>query len=118
MDWAETRNEMLRPLAVVNHQRLPETPDVPTMQESGYAGVGTIAWQALFARGGTPKNVMDTLFAATIAALQAQPVVDAFHKQSFNTVPNKSLDDANAWLASQIKSWKDITSSVKIETAE
>ena len=115
---AQIKASKLRPLAVVNHQRLPETPDVPTMQESGYPGVGTIAWQALFARGGTPKNVMDTLFAATIAALKAQPVVDAFQKQSFNTVPNKSLDDAHAWLAGQIKSWKDITSSVKIETAE
>src|SRR5215467_12485668 len=39
----------LRALAVVNHARLPEFPDVPTMQEIGYADVGTLAWQGLFA---------------------------------------------------------------------
>ncbi len=108
----------LRPLAVVNHQRLPQSPDVPTMQESGYPDVGTIAWQGLFAPGTVPKEVLDALFKATVQALQAPPVVDAFHKQNFNIVPSKSLDDAKVWLAAQIRSWKDITAAVKIETAE
>ncbi len=115
---AQIKAGKLRPLAVVNHQRLPEHPDVPTMSESGYPGVGTIAWQALFAPGATPKDVLETLFRATSQALQAPPVVDAFHKQNFNIVPNKSLDDAKPWLADQIKSWKEIASAVKIETAE
>jgi len=115
---AQIKAGKLRPLAVVNHQRLPEHPDVPTMAESGYPGVGTIAWQALFVPGATPKPVQDTLFKATSSALQAPQVLDAFHKQNFNIVPNKSLDDAKAWLAAQIKTWKEITSAVKIETAE
>ena len=37
-------------------------------------------------------------------------MVDAFKKQNFNIVPNKSLDDARAWLADEIETWKDITS--------
>ena len=115
---AQLKAGKLRPLAVVNHQRLPEFPEVATMQEVGYPGVGTIAWQGLFARGGTPKEVLDTIFKACVQALQAPPVVDAFHKQTFNIVPSKSLDDAKAWLAGEIKSWKDITTAVKIETAE
>jgi tripartite-type tricarboxylate transporter receptor subunit TctC len=115
---AQIRAGKLRPLAMVNHQRLPEAPDVPTLQESGYPGVGTIAWQGLFAPGATPKEVLDLLFKATIQALQAPPVVEAFHKQNFNIVPSKSLDDAKAWLAAQITSWKEITGAVKIETAE
>jgi tripartite-type tricarboxylate transporter receptor subunit TctC len=108
----------LRPLALVNHQRLPEYPDVATMQEIGYPGVGTIAWQGLFAPAGTPKEVLETLFIASLQALKAQPVVDAFNKQNFNIVPNKSLDDAKAWLANELKTWKDITTQVKIEVAE
>ena len=88
------------------------------MQESGYPDVGTIAWQGLFAPGTVPKEVLDALFKATVQALQAPPVVDAFHKQNFNIVPSKSLDDAKVWLAAQIRSWKDITAAVKIETAE
>jgi tripartite-type tricarboxylate transporter receptor subunit TctC len=88
------------------------------MQELGYPGVGTIAWQGLFAPAGTPKDVLETIFKASVQALQAPPVVDAFKKQNFNIVPNKSLDDAKAWLADEIKTWKDITSQVKIEAAE
>jgi tripartite-type tricarboxylate transporter receptor subunit TctC len=115
---AQIRAGKLRPLAVVNHQRLAGYPDVPTMQEAGYPGVGTIAWQALFAPGGVPKEALDTMFNACMQALGAQPVVEAFNKQNFNIAPNRSLDDARSWLAGQIKSWKDITAAVKIETAE
>jgi tripartite-type tricarboxylate transporter receptor subunit TctC len=116
---AQVKAGKLRPLAlVVNHQRLPEFPDVPTMQEIGYPGVGTIAWQGLFAPAGTPREVLETIFKASVQALQAPSVVDAFKKQNFNIVPNKSLDDAKAWLADEIKTWKDITTQVKIETAE
>jgi tripartite-type tricarboxylate transporter receptor subunit TctC len=115
---AQIKAGKLRPLAVVNHRRLPEFPAVATMQEIGYPDVGTIAWQGLFAPGGTPKEVLDTIFKAATQALAAPPVVDAFQKQNFNIVPSKSLDDAKAWLAGEIKSWKDITTAVKIETAE
>jgi len=114
----QIRAGKLRAFAVSSGKRASSLPDVPTMQESGYPGVGTIAWQALFAPGAVPKEVLDALFKATVQALQAPPVVDAFPKHNFNIVPSKSLDDAKAWLAGEIKSWKDITSSVKIGTAE
>jgi tripartite-type tricarboxylate transporter receptor subunit TctC len=106
----------LRALALVNHARLPDYPDLPTMQELGFDGVGTIAWQGLFAPGGTPKDVLATIFTATTEAMKAPAVVDAFKKQTFNTVPNASLDDAKTWLAGQMATWRKITSEVKIET--
>jgi tripartite-type tricarboxylate transporter receptor subunit TctC len=115
---AQIRAGKLRPLAVVNRERLAEFPDVPTMQESGYPGVGTIAWQALFAPGGTPKEALETIFAAVLQAMQAPSVAETFHKQNFNLVPSRSLEDAKAWLGGEIKAWKNITSTVKIETAE
>jgi tripartite-type tricarboxylate transporter receptor subunit TctC len=108
----------MRPLAMVNHSRLPEFPDLPTMQELGFAGVGTIAWQALFAPAGTPKEVLQTIFAATVDALKAPAVRAAFDKQKFNTVPNASLDDARTWLAGEMNSWRKITSEVKIEITQ
>jgi tripartite-type tricarboxylate transporter receptor subunit TctC len=106
----------LRALALVNHARLPDFPDVPTMQDIGFAGVGTIAWQALFAPAGTPKDVLQTIFDATVEAMKTPSVSDAFKKQTFNTVPNASLDDAKAWLAAQMDAWRKITTEVKIET--
>jgi tripartite-type tricarboxylate transporter receptor subunit TctC len=115
---AQIKAGKMRPLALVNHQRLPEFPDVSTMQEIGYPGVGTIAWQGLFAPAGTPREVLETVFKAAVQALQAPSVVEAFKKQNFNIVPNKSLDDAKAWLAAEMAQWKDITTQVKVEVAE
>ncbi len=106
----------LRPLALVDHARLPDFPDLATMQELGFAGVGTVAWQGLFAPAGTPKAVLQVIFDATVQAMKAPTVKDAFTKQTFNIVPNASLDDAKTWLAGQMDTWRKITGEVKIET--
>ena len=86
------------------------------MQEAGFPGVGTIAWQALFAPAGTPKQILQTIFDATIASLQTPEASSAYNKQTFNIVPNASLADAKSWLAQQIETWRKITSEVNIET--
>ena len=104
-----------RALAMVNHSRLADYPDVPTMKEVGYADVGTIAWNGLFAPAGTPKPVLDALYAAVAKALATPEVQAKFKKQNYNVVPSKSVDDAKQWLAAEIKHWGTITQAVKIE---
>jgi tripartite-type tricarboxylate transporter receptor subunit TctC len=59
----------LKALAAVPAQRLPELPDVPTLAEQGYPGIGTNAWQGLFAPAATPKPVIDKLYAAVAGIL-------------------------------------------------
>jgi tripartite-type tricarboxylate transporter receptor subunit TctC len=108
----------LKPLATVNPQRLPGFPDVPTMKEVGYADVGTSAWQAMFAPAGTPKEVLEKLAKAALEAMQAPASQEIFKKQSFNVVPNASLDEAKTWLAGEMAYWKKIADEVKIEKAE
>jgi tripartite-type tricarboxylate transporter receptor subunit TctC len=105
-------------LAVVNHGRLPDYPDVATMQELGFAGVGTIAWQGLFAPAGTPKEVLQAIFDATVAAMKVPAVSEAFKKQGFIDDPNASLDDAKKWLNGEMDTWRKITSEVKIEITD
>lgn len=108
----------LRPIALVNEKRLADYPDVPTMAEVGYPGVGTMAWQALFAPAGTPKEVVDTLNKAILEAMNAPAVKEAFTKQGFNIVPSKSSDEAKTWLKGEIDSWRKITDEVKIDLTE
>jgi tripartite-type tricarboxylate transporter receptor subunit TctC len=108
----------IKPLAIVNHQRLPAYPDVPTMTELGFPGVGTIAWNAMFAPAGTPKAVLETLHKAAGDAMAVPAAREALTKQNFNIVPSKSVDEAKTWLAGEIAAWKKITAEVKIEAAE
>lgn len=104
-----------RPIAVVNHARLPDYPNVPTMQESGFPDVGTIAWQGLFAPAGTPQPVLETIRTAMVDAMKSPTVKASFDKQHFNVVPTKSLADAKVWLTKEMDNWRKITSEVKID---
>jgi tripartite-type tricarboxylate transporter receptor subunit TctC len=107
-----------RALAVVNNGRLKDYPNVPTMKEVGYADVGTIAWNGLFAPAGTPKPVLEALFKAVHQAMDEPELKEKFAKQNFVPAPNKSLADASQWLASEIKHWHTITDAVKIEAPQ
>jgi tripartite-type tricarboxylate transporter receptor subunit TctC len=115
---AQVRAGKLKPIAVVNRERLPAYPDVPTMAEVGFPDVGTIAWNAMFAPAATPKPVLETLHKATVEALQTPAAKEALTKQNFNIVPSKSVDEAKAWLAGEITTWKKITAAVKIDVTE
>jgi len=107
-----------RALAVVNHTRLNEYPDIPTMKEVGYPDVGTVAWNGLFAPAATPKPVLEALFAAVNKALNSPEAIEKLKKQNFNVVPSKSLADAKTWLDGEIEHWQTITSAVTIDAAQ
>jgi tripartite-type tricarboxylate transporter receptor subunit TctC len=104
-----------RALAVVSHTRLPDYPNLPTMKEVGYPDVGTIAWNGMFAPAGTPKPVLDALYAAVAKALASPEAKEKFKKQNYIIAPNKSAADAQQWLQAELKKWENITSVVKID---
>jgi tripartite-type tricarboxylate transporter receptor subunit TctC len=108
----------LKPLAIVNHERLPEFPDVPTMAEVGFPDVGTIAWQAMFAPAGTPRDILETLHKAAIQAMQVPAAQKIFAEQNFNIVPTKTVEEAQPWLKQEIAAWTKITQEVKIPVPE
>jgi tripartite-type tricarboxylate transporter receptor subunit TctC len=57
------RGGKLRALAVTTAQRSGVAPDVPTMAESGLAGYEISSWQGVFAPAGTPRAIIDRLYA-------------------------------------------------------
>lgn len=70
------RDGTLRALAVSGATRAPSLPDVPTVAEQGFAGFDVTAWYGLFARAGTPPEVIARLHRDFTAALR-QPDVSA-----------------------------------------
>jgi len=107
----------LLPLALANHDRLAAFPDVPTMREAGFPGVGTIAWQGLFASAEVPRPMLETIRKAVAQALNAPAVRRVLEQQAFNIVPTGSLDEANAWLAGEMRDWRKIVQETKIEAS-
>ena len=78
----------LRPLAVTSARRLVELPDVPTLQESGLAGLEANTWFALFAPRGTPAAVVNRLNEMTRKALSDAVVLEQFAKAQFTPEPS------------------------------
>jgi tripartite-type tricarboxylate transporter receptor subunit TctC len=106
----------LRPLAVANYTRLSDLPDVPTLREAGFPGVGTIAWQGLFAHAGVPRPVLEKLRKAAAQALDTPAVRHVLEQQSFNIVPTHSLEEAQSWLADELRNWRRTIQETRIET--
>ncbi len=64
----------VKALAVMSPKRTPELPDVPTLAEAGLPGVEMTTWYGLFVTAGTPKAVVNRLYAETMKALQMPDV--------------------------------------------
>jgi tripartite-type tricarboxylate transporter receptor subunit TctC len=60
----------VKALAVMSPKRTPELPDVPTLAEAGLPGVEMTTWYGLFVTAGTPKPVIDKLYAETKKAIK------------------------------------------------
>jgi tripartite-type tricarboxylate transporter receptor subunit TctC len=108
----------LKPIAVVAEQRVAGYPDVPTMAEAGFKGVGTLHWQSMLAPAATPKPVIDTLFKAIVEASKQPALKEAFDKQLVSIKVSDSPDEAKTWLKGELDAWRKITSEVKIDLAE
>jgi tripartite-type tricarboxylate transporter receptor subunit TctC len=58
---AQVPQGRLKALAVTTARRIPQLPDVPTMQEAGVAGYDASVWLALLAPAGTPHEIVERL---------------------------------------------------------
>ncbi len=108
----------LRPIAVLAEQRLKDYPDVPTLAEAGYPGVGTLHWQSMLAPAHTPKETLAILFKAIVQASKVPQLQEGFAKQLVSVKPSESLDEAQTWLNGELASWRKTTSEVKIDLAD
>ena len=59
-------------------KRLPQLPEVPTLNELGYTGMEDYTWVGIFAPAGTPADVVARLNSAFTEALRATEVRSRF----------------------------------------
>jgi tripartite-type tricarboxylate transporter receptor subunit TctC len=64
----------LKPLAVSSPKRLPEYPDLPTVEEAGVPGYRISTWYGMFAPAGTPPEIVNRVHAETLKAMQSPEV--------------------------------------------
>lgn len=100
----------MKAFATTSPTRLPALPDVPTMIESGYVGIGSDNWNAIFAPAKTPKPVIDYLFSAITKAMQNPRLKESFAKGHLPIVLSKSPEDAKNFIQNDSVRWKRVIS--------
>jgi tripartite-type tricarboxylate transporter receptor subunit TctC len=80
-DYLENhRAGKLRVLAHASEKRSPLAPEIPTIAEAGYPGYVAVTSFGLYAKAGTPSNLVGDYAAIVTEALATGPVVEALHK--------------------------------------
>jgi tripartite-type tricarboxylate transporter receptor subunit TctC len=75
------QSAQLKLLAATSKERTANLPKLPTVAESGYPEVQSLAWNGLFAQTGTPGAVIDKINADVNAALADSGVRELLLKQ-------------------------------------
>jgi tripartite-type tricarboxylate transporter receptor subunit TctC len=111
------RAGQVRAVAVTSAKRVPELPDVPTLAESGFPGIGSLNWNGMFAPARTPRPVIDKLFAAVVAVMKEPEMQEFMVKRSIPLALSSSPTEFNAYVRSEMQRWDKIIkdNGVKIE---
>src|SRR5882757_119531 len=80
-------------LATFGAERDEQFPNTPTPTESGFPRAVVVGWAGLLAPAGTPKPIVDKLYAGMAKALAMPDVRAAILRQGSKAVASKSPDD-------------------------
>ena len=95
----------LKVLAVAARKRLEPLPDVPTMSEAGYPAFETGSWQGVLVPAGTPKEVVERLYAATVKTMQTREVRERLGQGGVEVVTSASPAAFEQFVADETARW-------------
>ena len=103
--------------AVTSEKRLADMPDVPTMAEAGFPGIGSLNWNGLFAPARTPRPVVVKLHAAAVASMKELDADGSLAKRQLPISLSASPEEFAAFVQSEAKRWEKIIrdNGVKID---
>jgi len=111
------RAGQIKAFAVTAAQRLAEMPDVPTMAESGFKGIGSLNWNGIFAPKRVPRPIIAKLHKEIVAAMQQLDAEGLLAKRSIPISLSASPAEFDAYVVSEMKRWEKIIrdNGVKID---
>ena len=92
----------LRAIGFSASRRAAQLPDVPTMDELGLKGFEVSSWQGILAPAGTPKPVVDRLYAETAKALKMPDVIERLATQGGNELIGSTPEQFSTLIKAEI----------------
>ena len=107
------RDGRLKALAIPDSERNPLLPDVPTTGQLGFPDVKVRAWNAIFARAGTPVSITDLLTAEITRILGRPEVSGELKKRGLETTAITPAAFRQR-MAAESAQWKSVVSAGRI----
>jgi len=107
----------LRALAVTSARRVPSLPDVPTVAESGVAGLTdfeVVSWQAIFAPARTPEPIVTRLH-DEIRKILAEPDMQDKLKGFGMEPADMTVAQIGAFQQAEVKQWAQVIKAANIK---
>ncbi len=104
----------VKALAVTGPTRVAAFPDVPTMEESGFPGIGTSHWHGLFASSRTPAEIVDLLHRTAVRALSTEEAKAVFEKVGARVAPSVSPGRFSAEIEAEMAQWEKVCADIRL----
>ena len=108
------RSGQIKAYAVTSDKRLSDFPNVPTMAEAGFPGIGSLNWNGVFAPAKTPRAVVDRLFRDTVAAMKELDAEGLLAKRQLPMELSASPKAFEDYVQAESKRWAKIISDNKV----
>src|SRR5438876_7119702 len=110
----QVRAGKLRAFAVSSAKRASSLPEVPTLQEAGFAGFDMSQWQGVLAPAGTPRPVVQRLNAEIVKAMHAPDVHERIAVQGGNDIVTGTPEDFAALIRADLERYGKLIRDAKI----
>jgi tripartite-type tricarboxylate transporter receptor subunit TctC len=113
----QIRAGKVTPIAVTSTRRHPMLPNVPTIAESGIAGLDKFeatSWQGLFAPAATPRDVVARLNAEVVKALESADIKEFFGSQGF-IVGGSTPEQFRAFIEAEVPKWAHVIKAANVK---
>jgi len=104
----------LKAFAVTTAKRIPQLPDVPTMQEAGVPGYEASVWLALLAPAGTPKDVVNKLNAEIAKLMNTPDTKKALYDAGVEPTPSSPEAMAD-YMVKEMDRWGKVVKDIGIK---
>ena len=99
------REGKLKALAVSTGKRLPGSPNIPTIAESGVPGFDVATWESIQAPAGTPREVVAKLNAAVREVIAGADLRQKMSNLDFEPDGTKSPAEVAQFIKSEMAKW-------------
>ena len=108
------RSGRIRALGVAAPRRLPQIPDVPTLNEAGLKDFNAGSWYGLMAPAGTPRDIIEKLHAEIVKALKQPELQQRINDLGADVIGNTPAE-FSAQIVREREGWAKVVKQAGIK---